>query len=343
MNLRLTLEEVLLLIPEAESEGDAQVEELVGIASLESAQAGDLSFLGNAKYKSQVEGCKASLILLPADYSGKPKPDQMYLRMKEPSRGLAAICRHLEERGFPPPPPTIHETACVHPEAVVAEGVSIGPFCYVGSRAIVGKGSSIGSHCHLGDDTQIGESCRIHPGVKILARCEIRERVILNAGVVIGSEGYGFEQVGEAHEKVPHLGKVVIEEDVEIGANTCIDRARFDETRIGAGTKIDNLVQIGHNVKIGKGCLIVAQVGISGSVQFEDYVVVGGQAGFGGHLKVGKGAKIAGQAGITKDVEPGAFLKGNPALPFQLAQRISVLQRKLPELFNRFAEESSNK
>ena len=138
MNLRLTLEEVLLLIPEAESEGDAQVEEVVGIASLESAQAGDLSFLGNAKYKSQVEACKASLILLPADYSGKPKPDQMYLRMKEPSRGLAAICRHLEERVFPPPPPTIHETACVHPEAVVAEGVSIGPFCHVGSRAIVG-------------------------------------------------------------------------------------------------------------------------------------------------------------------------------------------------------------
>jgi len=128
---------------------------------------------------------------------------------------------------------------------------------------------------------------------------------------------------------------------VEIGANTCIDRARFDETRIGKGTKIDNLVQVGHNVQIGKNCLIVAQVGISGSVVIEDDVIVGGQAGFAGHLRVGKGAKIAGQSGITKSVEPGAFLKGNPALPFQLAQRISVLQRKLPDLFNRFAQENS--
>ena len=125
---------------------------------------------------------------------------------------------------------------------------------------------------------------------------------------------------------------------MEIGANTCIDRARFEETKVGHGTKIDNLVQVGHNVRIGKRCLIVAQVGISGSVVMDDEVMVGGQAGFAGHLKVGRGAKIAGQAGITKDVEPGAFLKGNPALPFHLAQRISVLQRKLPELFNRFAE-----
>jgi UDP-3-O-[3-hydroxymyristoyl] glucosamine N-acyltransferase len=136
--------------------------------------------------------------------------------------------------------------------------------------------------------------------------------------------------------KTPHLGIVVVEEEVEIGANTCIDRARFDETRIGSGSKIDNLVQIGHNVTIGKNCLIVAQVGISGSVQFENNVIVGGQAGFAGHLKIGEGAKIAGQSGITKNVEPGEFLKGNPALPFHLAQRISVLQKKLPDLFNRF-------
>ena len=160
---------------------------------------------------------------------------------------------------------------------------------------------------------------------------------------MIGSEGYGFEQIGEEHVKIPHLGIVIVEDDVEIGANTCVDRARFEESKIGKGSKIDNLVQIGHNVKIGKDCLIVAQVGVSGSVQIDDQVIVGGQAGFAGHLKIGKGAKIAGQAGITKDVEPGSYLKGNPALPVQLAHRISVLQRKLPELFNRFAEEDHNK
>jgi len=159
---------------------------------------------------------------------------------------------------------------------------------------------------------------------------------------VIGSEGYGFDQSDQGHQKIPHLGKVIVEDHVEIGANTCIDRARFDQTNIGQGTKIDNLVQIGHNVKIGRDCLIVAQVGISGSVILEDEVIVGGQAGFAGHITVGKGAKIAGQAGITKNVNPGEFLKGNPALPFHLAQRISVLQRKLPDLFNRFAQEKMN-
>lgn len=343
MNVSLTLDEILPLIPEAEEEGSTSVTEIKGISSLDTAREEDLSFLGNSKYRSQVALTSASVVLLPVGYVGAPKGNQLFLRMKEPSRGLAVICRFLEKRISPPPPPGVHETAYVHPDANIAEGVFIGPFSFIGCNATVGANSQISSHCHLGDHAQVGESCWIHPGVKVLSRCLIGDRVILNAGVVIGSEGYGFEQVGESHEKVPHLGRVVVEEDVEIGANSCIDRARFDETRIGAGTKIDNLVQIGHNVKIGKRCLIVAQVGISGSVQFEDHVVVGGQAGFAGHLKVGKGAKIAGQAGITKDVEAGAFLKGNPALPFQLAQRISVLQRKLPELFNRFAEEAGNK
>ncbi len=343
MNVSLTLEEILPLLPDVAVNGGTSVTEIKGISSLDTAREEDLSFLGNSKYKSQVPLTLASVVLLPEGYVGEPKENQLFIRMKEPSRGLAEICRLLEKRIYPAPSSGIHETAYVHPDARIADGVFIGAFSFVGSQATIGPNSEIGSHCHLGDHVRIGESCRIHPGVKILSRCLIGNRVILNAGVVIGSEGYGFEQVGESHEKVPHLGVVVVEEDVEIGANSCIDRARFDETRIGAGTKIDNLVQIGHNVKIGKGCLIVAQVGISGSVQFEDHVVVGGQAGFAGHLKIGKGAKIAGQAGITKDVEPGAFLKGNPALPFQLAQRISVLQRKLPELFNRFAEESGNK
>ena len=194
----------------------------------------------------------------------------------------------------------------------------------------------------IGDFAKIGRNAKLHPGVKLLSRCEIGNDVVVNAGAVIGSEGYGFDQSEGSHKKIPHLGKVVVEDDVEIGANTCIDRARFEETRIGAGSKIDNLVQIGHNVRIGKGCLIVAQVGIAGSVEFENNVVVGGQAGFAGHLKIGKGAKIAGQAGITKNVEPGAFLKGNPALPFQLAQRISILQKRLPELFNRFDDPANN-
>ena len=343
MIVRLTLDEILSLFPSASIEGSTTVSQIAGISALDSAKEEDLSFLGNPKYKGLVASCSACLIILPVDYVGKPNANQLYLRVEDPSRCLAQVCGLLEKQISPDPLPGVHPSAFIEEGAAISEGVAIGPFSFVAENAVVGENTIIGSHCHVGAHVEVGKFCKIHPGVKILSRCRIEDGVVLNSGVVIGSEGFGFEQVGQSHEKIPHLGCVVIEENVEIGANTCIDRARFEETRIGAGTKIDNLVQIGHNVRIGKGCLIVAQVGISGSVTFEDNVVVGGQAGFAGHLKVGKGAKIAGQSGITKDVEAGAFLKGNPALPYQLAQRISVLQRKLPDLFNRFAESADKK
>jgi UDP-3-O-[3-hydroxymyristoyl] glucosamine N-acyltransferase len=152
---------------------------------------------------------------------------------------------------------------------------------------------------------------------------------------VLGSDGFGYEFVQGRHEKVPQVGMVVVGDDVEIGANTTIDRARFSRTSIGEGTKIDNLVQIGHNVSIGRHCLLCAQVGISGSTKLEDYVVLGGQAGIGGHITIGKGAKAGGKAGITVDIPAGSFVNGNPAIPFQLERRVAVLQPKLPELFRR--------
>ena len=341
MSLSINVSELIELFPSATRSGHISIERLNGIANLRDSIAGDLSFLGNAKYKSQVKTCKASLIILPNDYKGEPAQNQLFLRLKNPSRALAKVCKLLEEKIFPSPPPGIHPTAFVEQSATVHGSSSIGAFSYVGSEAIIGPGCRISTHCHVGMGTTIGEGSVFHPGVKLLAHCQVGKNVVLNAGVVVGSDGYGFDQGDGSHKKIPHLGKVIIENEVEIGANTCIDRARFEETKIGQGTKVDNLVQIGHNVQIGKNCLIVAQVGVSGSVLIEDEVMVGGQAGFAGHLKVGKGAKIAGQTGITKDVEPGAFLKGNPALPFHLAQRISVLQRKLPDLFNRFAQEKS--
>lgn len=341
MNLSLEVEQILRLLPDSEVSGFSNLKEISGIANLRDAVKGDLSFLGNAKYKTQVSNCNASIILLPNDYIGEPAHNQLFVRLESPSRGLAQICEYIETQIIPLVEPGIHSTAFVEPSALIGEGVSIGAFTYVGRDVKIGQNCKISSHCHIGDISVIGDDCILHPGVKLLSRCEIGKSVVLNAGVVIGSEGYGFDQGNEGHLKIPHLGKVVIEDGVEIGANTCIDRARFEETKIGAGSKLDNLVQVGHNVRIGQNCLIVAQVGISGSVTMEDNVIVGGQAGFAGHLKVGKGAKIAGQAGITKDVEPGAFLKGNPALPFQLAQRIAILQRKLPDLFNRFAQEKT--
>lgn len=339
MGFTLELNTLREALWDSKIEGTSTNTLITGIASLKNAQAGDLSFLANPKYKSEVKDTDASYVLLPNEYNETHnKANQVFIKTEHPSRALAKICRLIYGELFSSPIIGVDPTAFVHESAVIGDNVSIGPFCYVGRDANIGKNTCIESHCHVGENVKIGEDCRLYPNVKLLSLCEIGKGVYLNSGVVIGSEGYGFEQVGSVHEKIPHLGKVIIEDDVEIGANSCVDRARLEETRIGEGTKIDNLVQIGHNVRIGKGCLIVAQVGIAGSVEFEDGVVVGGQAGFAGHLKVGQGAKIAGQAGITKNVEAGAFLKGNPAIPVQLAHKISVLQRKLPDLFKRIAQ-----
>ena len=336
MEFKIAFNELLEILPQSKVDGILKLTSLNGIASLERSKEGDISFLGNSKYKSLVSKSNASVILLPKDYFGSPKDNQVFIRMDEPSRGLASLCSHLETQLYPTPVAEIHSTAWVDSTAKLGAGVTVGAFSFIGKDVYIEDNCSIATHCHIGDYSKVGRNSTLHPGVKLLSRCELGNGVIVNAGAVIGSEGYGFDQVEGSHRKIPHIGTVVIEDDVEIGANTCIDRSRFEETRIGVGSKIDNLVQIGHNVRMGKGCLIVAQVGIAGSVEFDDNVVVGGQAGFAGHLKIGKGAKIAGQAGITKNVEPGAFLKGNPALPFQLAQRISILQKRLPELFNRF-------
>ncbi len=341
MNLSIQIADILELFPDAEISGDCRIKELNGISNLRDAKVGDLSFLGNPKYKSFVQNCNASIILLPQEYDEQPNKNQMFIKLQKPSRGLAQICELLESKLNHQNKPGIHPSAFVELNATVDSTVSVGAFTYIGEDARIEKNSQISTHCHVGSGSVVGEGSILHPGVKLLSRCVIGKNVVLNAGVVIGSEGYGFDQSEAGHQKIPHLGIVVVEDGVEIGANTCIDRARFEETKIGKGSKIDNLVQVGHNVKIGENCLIVAQVGISGSVIMEADVIVGGQAGFAGHIKIGKGAKIAGQAGITKDVEAGAFLKGNPALPIQLAQRIAILQRKLPDLFNRFAQEKS--
>ena len=310
MKFDLKLKEILGLFAQASTVGNCNLKSLSGISSLTDGIQGDISFLGNPKYKHEVSGCKASLVLVPIDFDKDPQENQIFIKLNDPSHGLALICKFIENLMYPVTEAGIHSTAFVEDTAKVSPSASIGPFCYIGKEASVGAGTQILSHCHIGLATRVGSHCKIHPGVKVLTRCEIGNNVILNAGVVIGSEGYGFEQVKGENIKTPHLGVVIVEDNVEIGANSCIDRARFDKSLIGSGTKIDNLVQIGHNVKIGKDCLIVAQVGIAGSVRMEDQVIVGGQAGFAGHLTIGRGARIAGQAGITKDVAAGCFSEG---------------------------------
>ncbi len=305
------------------------------LASLTEAAPGDLAFLGNAKYKSQVAATRASVVLLPDDFAGEPQPGQIFLLVENPSVALARICARIEQSLWPKPAPGVHASAVVGAGAKIAATATIGPLCVVEAGAVVGERVHLQAQVFVGRDARIGDDCWLMPGVVLSAECELGRRVRLQPGVIIGSDGFGYEFVQGRHEKVPQVGNVVIGDDVEIGANTTLDRARFSRTFVGEGTKIDNLVQIAHNVVIGRHCLICSQAGISGSTKLEDYVVLGGQAGLGGHITIGKGAKAGGQAGITADVEAGAFVNGTPAIPFQLERRLAVLHQRLPDLFKR--------
>ena len=306
-----------------------------GIASLAEAEQGDLSFLGNPKYRSKVADSQASVILVPNDYEETPKAGQLYLKLENPSFALALICRDIEGKLLPKPSAGVHPSSVIEPDADVSPEASIGAFCYIGSGAKIGA-SVLESHVTVGRDAVIGEGAHLFSRVSVGDYCEIGERNRLMSGSVIGSDGYGYEYEDGTHQRVPQIGNVVTAADVDIGANSTIDRARFGSTQIGAGTKIDNQVQIAHNVRIGQHCLIVAQVGISGSTVLGDGVIVAGQAGLAGHLKIGSGAMIAGGTAVLNDIDAQSKVRGYPAMPLMLFNRMAVLQRKLPDLFKRF-------
>lgn len=335
MNISFNLKDIQEIIPEATIKGSLDVK-LKGIASLSDADVGDVSFLSNAKYTLQVPTCKASLILLPRGYEGEPRAGQLFIFVDKPSWALAKISRHIEQQLWQKPKAGIHPTAYIEPTAKVDHSASVGAFTYIGTNASIGPDVVIGSHVHIGNEVIVGDCSWLMPHVVIQDYCSIGKRVRLHSMVVIGSDGFGFSTLKDGtHHREPQIGKVIIEDDADIGAGTTIDRARFSVTRIGEGTKIDNLVQIGHNVSVGKHCLIVAQVGISGSTVIEDNVVIGGQVGIAGHLRIGARSMIGAMSGIARDLEPGSYVRGSPSLPYMLAQRIDVLKKRLPELFKR--------
>jgi UDP-3-O-[3-hydroxymyristoyl] glucosamine N-acyltransferase len=334
MQVSFTPAEVTAL-SQAKSTRGATTETIRGLSALTDAAPGDLSFLGNAKYKADVATTRASVVLLPADYVGEPHPNQLFLIVDNPSVALARVCARIEQSLWPRPAPGVHATAHVAPGAQVAASATIGPLCVVEDGAVVGERVHLQAQVFVGHGARISDECWLMPGVVLAAQCALGRRVRLQPGVIIGADGFGYEFVQGRHEKVPQVGTVEIGDDVEIGANSTLDRARFSRTVIGEGTKIDNLVQVAHNVVIGRHCILCAQVGISGSVIIGDYSVLGGQAGVAGHLSIGKGAKIGGQAGVTHDLAAGAFVNGNPAIPFLLERKIAVLSQRLPELFKR--------
>jgi len=314
---------------------------VVGISSLQEARGGDLSFLGNLKYRADVDRSQASVLLLPHDCDVAPREGQLQIKLKNPSFGLALICRDIENYLSPRPAAGIHPSAVIEAGAIVSPDASIGAFCYVGAGAEVGA-AVLANHVSIGRSAKILDEAYLFPHVVVADYCQIGRRNRIQSGAVVGSDGYGYEYYESSHQRVPQVGHVITADDVDVGANTTIDRARFGVTSVGAGTKIDNQVQIAHNVRIGKNCLIVAQVGISGSTHLGDGVVVGGQAGLVGHITVGSGAMIAGGAVVASSLAPKSKVRGYPAQPMMLFNRIAVLQRKLPELFKRFDQLEKN-
>lgn len=310
--------------------------EINGIASLAEGDAGDLSFLGNLKYRSQVAECGASVLLLPKDYEGQPKDAQLFILLENPSYALALICRDIENNLYSRPPAGFHPTAYVEDSAVVDPSASIGAFCYVAAGAQIGAQAVLESHVSIGREAQIGKECHLFPQVIVADRCIIGERNRLLAGCVIGADGYGYAPVEGQHQRLPQIGNVVTEADVDVGANSTIDRARFGTTRIGTGTKIDNLVQVAHNVTVGKHCLLVAQCGVSGSTVLGDRVILAGQSGVTGHVTIGDGTLLYAKSGAMRSTEANEKISGTHGQNANLMNRIYVLQRKLPELFKRF-------
>ena len=334
MKVSFTLAEVAGIVQAARTAG-ATTEPVHGIASLGLAEPGDLSFLGNPKYKGAVATTRASVVLVPQDYDGSPGPNQAHLFVDNPSVGLSRLCSRLEQELWPKPRPGVHPSAVVAKGARVAASATVGPLCVVEAEASVGEGAHLQSGVFIGRGSVIGDGSWLMAGVAVQPECTIGKRVRLHPGVVIGSDGFGYELVAGRHEKVPQVGTVAIGDDVEIGANTTVDRSRFERTAIGEGTKIDNLVQVGHNVIIGKHCMICALVGIAGSCTLGDFVVVGGQSGLAGHLTVGTGAMIAAQSGVKDDIPAKTSVWGSPSNPILLEQKLTILRRRLPELFKR--------
>ncbi len=313
-------------------------ETITHISALADAQAGDISFLGNKKYKSKVSNSKASVIIVPSDFEGNPGEKQTFLYHQQPSRALDLICGHLEEQFSLVQDYGIHPSAVIHDSVKLPDDVYIGAFVMIEEGCNIGSGTRIDTHSYIGKNATLGKNCDLRPRSSVMHHCVIGNRCTLHPGAVVGSDGFGYETVNGQHLKSPQIGIAVLEDDVDIGTNTSIDRARFGETFIGQGTKIDNLVQVGHNVKVGKGCFFASGTGISGSTIVGDYVFMGGKVGISGHLKIGSFSKIAGTTAVYQDLEDNSFVRGDPAIPYMQAQKYFVLRKKIPELFRRVSE-----
>jgi UDP-3-O-[3-hydroxymyristoyl] glucosamine N-acyltransferase len=324
--MRVTLDAVARAI-EGTVLGDGSVE-ITGVAGIREAGEGDLTFLANPRYEPYLELTNASAVIVAENHRSIGKP---LIQNPNPYLAFLKAVRFFQGDAAPPPPGA-------HSTAVIAEGASVDPSASVGPHVVIEAGATIGPRAviqagsFIGSGVRIGADTILYPNVTVREGCEIGARGIVHSGTVVGSDGFGFVRDGEIYLKLPQVGNVVVEDDVELGACVTIDRATTGTTRIGAGTKIDNLVQIAHNVQIGQNCIIVAQVGISGSTVLGDHVVLAGQVGVIGHIEIGSGAMVGAKSGVSKSIKPGERVFGYPALPVAHAKRVEAGLRHLPEL-----------
>ncbi|MBI5555133.1 MAG: UDP-3-O-(3-hydroxymyristoyl)glucosamine N-acyltransferase [Elusimicrobia bacterium] len=313
--------------------GDPQLL-IKGVAGIKEAKKDEITFLSNPRYSQDLAKTEAGAIIVSPDIETL---NLAAIICDNPYLVLARILGIFYPQGQVIPE-GVHAYAVINSQAKIGAKVALGPYVVAEEGAVIGDGTIVYPGTYIGKGTRIGSSCLLYANVSIREKITIGNNVIIHSGAVIGSDGFGFVPSGGQNVKVPQVGTVIVEDDVEIGANVCIARGTLGDTIIGSGTKIDNLVQIAHNVKIGRNCLIIAQVGISGSTTVEDNVTIAGQAGIVGHITIGKGSIVAGKAGVTKDVPPKEVVSGYPAQPHQVAKRVNAEIQKLPELSKKVRE-----
>jgi UDP-3-O-[3-hydroxymyristoyl] glucosamine N-acyltransferase len=329
--MKLTASEVAKIVS-GELVGDKDIV-LTGVNSLSDAKENEISFLGNSKYFSEILKTVAGVIFVAVDADISKFKNKNIIRVTNPVHAYSIILSMLEKENLGLLERSIHESASIAKSAKVGRDSYIGQNVVVEANAELGDYARIFPNVYIGKKVKIGSYCLIYPNVVIRENTIIGDRVIINPGVVIGGDGFGFVTIGGKIKKIPQIGIVEIGNDVEIGSNTTIDRATVGTTKIGNGTKIDNLVQIAHNVRIGDNCIIVAQVGIAGSTHLGSNVAIGGQTGLAGHLKIGNDVMIASQSGVSGDIKDGQQVGGNPIALLRRSIKIRALIRKLPEMY----------
>lgn len=324
-----TLSDIALLLGcPAPSNGSRPI---TGLATLADATPDELSFITAESFQPQLAATKAAGVIMAKKLRVPPPADRAAFVVDDADLAVAKVLE-LFAPPVPKPPAGVDPAARVAPTAVIGEAAAVGHHVYVGERSRVGARTVLHPGVYVGDDVSIGDDCVLFPNVVIRERVTIGHRVVIHAQSVLGSDGFGYRWDGTKHAKVPQIGTVIVEDDVEIGSCVCIDRAKFAATRIGRGTKIDNLVQIAHNVKIGPHCIVVAHVGIAGSATLGAGVVLGGQVAVRDHVTVGDGAMIAATSAVAEDVPPKSFMSGTPALPHRQSLREQAALRRLPDL-----------